>query len=69
MAFGGIAIGVVLAFGMARLMAALLWGVSATDPLTFVGIPLVLMGAAALAIYVPARRAVQTDPMVALRYD
>ncbi|HUB81354.1 MAG TPA: ABC transporter permease [Bryobacteraceae bacterium] len=69
MTLAGIAIGIVLAFGMARLMAALFWGVSASDPLTFVGIPLVLIAAACFAIYVPARRAVHTDPMVALRYD
>jgi len=69
MALGGIALGLVLAYGMARLMAALLWGVSAGDPMTFAGIPLVLSAAAVVAIYVPARRAVKTDPMVALRYD
>jgi predicted permease len=68
-ALGGIGIGLAMSYGMARLMAALLWGVSAGDPLTFAGIPLALGAAAALAIYIPARRAVQTDPMVALRSD
>jgi putative ABC transport system permease protein len=69
MALGGIGLGLAMAYGMARLLAALLWGVSAGDPMTFAGIPLVLAAAAVLAIYIPARRAVRTDPMVALRYD
>jgi putative ABC transport system permease protein len=69
LALGGVVLGLAMAYGMARLLAALLWGVSAGDPLTFVGIPLVLVVAAVVAIYIPARRAVRTDPMVALRYD
>jgi predicted permease len=69
MALGGIAFGIAMAYGVARLLASLLWGVSASDPITFAGIPLVLAAAALLAIYIPARRAVKTDPMVALRYD
>ena len=67
--FSGVGLGLAMAYGMARLLAALLWGVSASDPMTFGGIPLVLVAAAGLAIYIPARRAVQTDPMVALRHD
>jgi putative ABC transport system permease protein len=62
-------IGLPLAFGFSRLMASLIFGVSATDATTFVGIPLALMAAAALAIYIPARRAMRIDPIVALRYE
>ncbi len=65
----GLAVGLVLAFGFARLIASLVYGVSATDPATFVGIPLSLLAATALAIYVPARRAMKIDPIVALRYE
>jgi putative ABC transport system permease protein len=69
MALSGVAVGLAMAYGMARLLASLLWGVSSSDPATFAGIPLVLIAAAGLAIYIPARRAVRTDPMVALRAD
>ena len=65
----GLAVGLPLAYGFARLMASLIYGVTASDPVTFVGIPLALVGAAALAIYVPARRAMKIDPIVALRYE
>jgi putative ABC transport system permease protein len=58
-----------LAYALARVASTLLWGVTAADPVTFVTIPLVLMAAAGLAIYLPARRAVRTDPIVALRCD
>jgi putative ABC transport system permease protein len=65
----GLLVGLPLAYGFARLMASLIFGVAATDPTTFVGIPLALIAAAALAIYVPARRAMNIDPIVALRYE
>jgi putative ABC transport system permease protein len=65
----GLIIGLPLAFGFARLMASLLFGVTASDVPTFVGIPVALMAAAALAIFIPARRAMKIDPIVALRYE
>ena len=65
----GVAIGVVSAFVLTRVMASLLFGVSATDPVTFVTISLVLVIVAALASYIPALRAARIDPMVALRYQ
>jgi putative ABC transport system permease protein len=65
----GLIVGMPLAYALARLMASLIYGVTSTDVLTFVGIPLALIGAAALAIYIPARRAMQIDPIIALRYE
>ena len=68
-ACAGLAVGLIPAYALARLMRATVFGVSAVGPGVFVGIPLALAGAAALAIYIPARRAVKTDPMSALRNE
>lgn len=65
----GISAGTVLSLGMARLIAGMLFGISATDPLTFVGVALLLGAVAFLANYLPARRGASVDPMVALRYE
>ena len=65
----GIAIGIAAALALTSLMAKIIFGVSAHDPLTFIGVAIVLIAVALAACYFPARRAMRTDPMVALRYE
>ena len=65
----GLAIGLPIAFVLARTLASLLFGVEAADPFSFIGLPLILAAVAALACYLPARRAARLDPLKALRYE
>jgi len=69
LAAAGVALGIALALGLTHYAASLLFGVGAADPATYVGVILLLTGVTATACYVPARRAMKVDPVVALRYE
>ena len=69
LAIAGAAVGLVCALVVSHLMAGLLYGVRPSDPLTFGSVAFLLIGVALLACYIPARRAIRVDPLVALRHD
>lgn len=65
----GLAVGLIASFALTRLMSAILYGISVSDPITFLAVAILLMFVALAACYIPARRAMRVDPMVALRYE
>jgi len=69
MTLTGVAIGALAALALTRLMSSVLFGVSPTDPLTFIAVAGLLCGVALLACYIPARRAMKVNPVIALRYE
>ncbi len=69
LALTGVGAGIVVALAATRLMSGLLYGIRASDPITFIAVALVLSGVAIAASYIPARRAARVDPMIALRYQ
>ena len=69
LALVGVAIGVASAFGLTRILASFLFGVTARDPMVFISVPLILSVIALVAVWLPARRAARVDPAVALRYE
>ena len=65
----GLIAGLGIAFVFGRILAGLLYGITSADPVTYLSVGALLFGIAAAAVYVPARRAMRVDPIVALRYE